>query len=94
MKGALSPSRPATSRASTPQAQAITAPSGADRTLRSKQCSDEADKRSLASKDREAFRLSCIATAGPVTEAGIHSQAPKPAKQIPGLGVTADKPHP
>jgi hypothetical protein len=94
MRGALSPSRPTAPTAPTKEAQAITAPSGADRTVRSQQCSDEADRRGLTSKDREAFRLSCIATAGPVTEAQIHSQAPQPAKQIPGIGVNNNTPHP
>jgi hypothetical protein len=94
MKGALSPNHPTAPTGQNKEARAITAPSGVDRTVRSKQCSNEADKRGLAAKDREAYRLSCMATAGPVTEAGIHSQAPQPAKAIPGIGVNGEKqPH-
>jgi len=92
MRGALSPNRPTTSTGPSKEAQAITRPSGADRTVRSKQCSDEADKRGLAAKDREAFRLSCMATAGPVTEGETHNQPPQPAKAIPGIGVNNYKP--
>ena len=92
MRGALSPDHATAPTGPGKEARAITAPSGADRTVRSKACSDEADKRGLAAKDREAFRLSIMATAGPVTEAGIHSQAPQPAKAIPGIGVNANKP--
>jgi hypothetical protein len=94
MRGALSPDRRTAPTTPNREAQAITAPSGADRTVRSKQCSDEADRRGLAAKDREAFRLSCVATAGPVTEGETHSQAPKPAKAIPGIGVNNYKPNP
>ncbi len=92
MKGALSPKHPTVATGSSKEAQAITRPSGVDRTVRSKQCSDEADKRGLAAKDREAFRLSCMATAGPVTEGETHNQAPQPAKAIPGIGVNNYKP--
>lgn len=94
MKGALSPDKPTATTASSKEARAVTAPSGVDRTVRSQQCSNEADKRHLAGKDREAFRLSCVATAGPVTEGQTKNQAPKPAKAIPGLGVNGEKsPH-
>ncbi len=93
MKGALSPDKPTAATPSAKEARAITAPSGSDRTVRSKQCSEEADRRGLTDKDREAFRLSCMATAGPVTEAQMHSQAPHPAKAIPGIGVNGEN-HP
>jgi len=92
MKGALSPNHPTMATGSSKEAQAVTRPSGADRTVRSKQCSDEADKRGLAAKDRESFRLSCMATAGPVTEGETHNQTPQPAKAIPGIGVNNYKP--
>ena len=92
MRGALSPNRPTAPTGDSKEAKAITAPSGADRTVRSQQCSNEADKRNLTGKDRESFRLSCVATAGPVTEGETKNQAPKPAKAIPGIGVNAYKP--
>jgi hypothetical protein len=87
MKGVMSPNRPTAPTAPNREAQAITKPSGVDRTVRSKQCSDEAAKKGLADKDRQAFRLSCMATAGPVTEGETKNQTPKPAKAIPGIGV-------
>jgi hypothetical protein len=92
MKGALSPNRPTAPTGPSKEARAITAPSGADRTVRSQQCSNEADKRHLTGKDRDAFRLSCVATAGPVTEGETKNQTPKPAKAIPGIGVNDYKP--
>ncbi len=92
VKGALSPSRPTETNSTSKEAKAITEPSGVDRTVRSKQCSAEADKRGLKDKDREAFRLSCLATAGPTTEASTHAHAPAPAKAIPGIGVNNYKP--
>jgi len=92
MKGALAPKRPTAFKASSKEARAVTAPSGEDRTVRSKQCSAEADRRRLTDPDRNAFRLSCMATAGPVTEAQTKVQAPKPAPAIAGLGVNRDKP--
>jgi hypothetical protein len=87
MKGVMSPNRPTARTAPNSEAQAITKPSGVDRTVRSKQCSDEAAKKGLVGKDRQQFRLSCIATAGPVTEGETKNQTPKPAKAIPGIGI-------
>jgi len=92
MKGTLSPKTPTALKGPTKESRAITAPSGEDRTVRSKQCSDEADRRHLTGPDRNAFRLSCLATAGPVTEAQTKLQSPKPAPAISGLGVNRDKP--
>ncbi len=92
MKGTAAPDRPTAPTEPSRKAQAITAPSGEDRTVRSKACSAEADRRHLTGSDRNAFRLSCIATAGPVTEAQTKTQAPKPAHALPGIGVNGDKP--
>ena len=74
------------------EAQAITKPSGVDRTVRSKQCNEEADRRHLADKERNAFRQSCLATAGPVSEGQTGTQSPKPAHQIEGIGQNNYKP--
>ncbi len=92
IKGARSADMPTAPTAPSKEAQAVTAPSGQDRAVRSKACSDEADRRHLTDPDRNAFRLSCLATAGPVTEAQTKTRAPKPAHAIAGIGVNGDKP--
>jgi hypothetical protein len=93
LKGALAPSRPTAPTAPNREARAVTAPSGSDRLARSKQCDAEADRRGLKTEARAQFRLSCLATAGPVTESQTINQPPKRAKAIPGLGENGDKPH-
>ena len=85
-KGPLVPAKPTGPTAASPEAQAVTKPSGVDRTTRTKQCAAEADKKYLASKARKDFQLSCLATAGPVTEAGAGTMQPKPGKAIAGIG--------
>jgi hypothetical protein len=92
MKGALAPRRPTAPTAPNHEARAIVAPSGADRTVRSRQCDAEADRRGLQTRARAQFRLSCLATAGPVSESQTINQPPKPAKAIPGLGDNDNKP--
>ena len=92
MKGPLAPGRPTAPTTPGKEAHAITAPSGANRTVRSRQCAAEANKRGLKSPDRKQFQLSCLATAGPVTEGETHSQTPHPAKAIPGIGVNNPPP--
>jgi hypothetical protein len=92
MKGPLAPKHPTAPSGPGKEARAITAPSGADRTVRSKACTAEADKRGLTDKARKEFQLSCLATAGPVTEGETHNQPPKPAKEIPGIGINRDQP--
>ncbi len=92
IKGTGHPMRPTAPTTSSREAQAITKPSGVDRTVRSKQCNDEADRRHLADKERKAFRLSCLATAGPVSEGETGTQAPRPAHQIEGIGENNYKP--
>jgi hypothetical protein len=94
MKGPLVASRPTAPTGPGKEAQAVTKPSGVDRTMRSKQCAAEADKRGLKAKDRKEFQLSCLATAGPVSESSTQNQAPRPAKAIPGIGVNNNQtPH-
>lgn len=92
MRGPLAPAHPTGPTQSSKEAQAITKPSGVDRTVRAKQCADEADRKGLASKDRKAFQLSCQATAGPVSEGETGTKAPHPAEQIKGIGVNNYKP--
>lgn len=91
-KGPLAAETPTKPTAATKESQAITKPSGVDRNVRAKQCAAEADKRGLAAKARKQFQLSCIATAGPVSEGETGTQQPKPARSIDGIGVNNYKP--
>jgi hypothetical protein len=92
MKGPLAVRRPTAPTSPGKEAHAVTAPSGANRNVRSRQCEAEADKRGLAGQDRKQFQLSCLATAGPVTEGETHNETPKPAKAIPGIGINNPPP--
>jgi hypothetical protein len=92
MKGPLAARTPTAPTTPGKEAHAITAPSGANRNVRSRQCTAEADKRGLKGSDRKQFQLSCLATAGPVTEGETHNETPKPAKAIPGIGVNNPPP--
>ena len=91
-KGPLTPAKPTAPTGSSKEAQAVTKPSGVDRTVRAKQCASEADKKGLSAKDRKGFLLSCQATAGPVTEGETATKTPAPAKQIKGIGENNYKP--
>jgi hypothetical protein len=92
LKGPLAARRPTAPTAPGKEAHAITAPSGAARNVRSRECTAEADKRGLKNQDRKQFQLSCLATAGPVTEGETHAETPKPAKAIPGIGINNPPP--
>lgn len=91
-KGPLAADTPTAPTAMTKESQAVTKPSGVDRTTRTKQCANEADRKGLSEKDRSAFQLSCLATAGPVTEGETGTISPHPAKQINGIGENNYKP--
>jgi hypothetical protein len=92
MKGPLAARTPTAPTAPGKEAHAVTAPSGATRNVRSRQCTAEADKRGLQNQDRKQFQLSCLATAGPVSEGETHNEPPHPAKAIPGIGVNTPPP--
>jgi len=92
MKGPLAAKTPTAPTSPGKEAHAITAPSGAARNVRSRQCTAEADKRGLQGQDRKQFQLSCLATAGPVTEGETHNEDAQPAKAIPGIGVNNPPP--
>jgi len=92
MKGPLAARTPTAPTSPGKEAHAVTAPSGANRNVRSRECTAEADKRGLQNQDRKQFQLSCLATAGPVTEGETHNEPPKPAKAIPGIGVNNPPP--
>ena len=87
LKGPLAATAPTGPTAPTKESQAITKPSGVDRDTRTRQCAGEADKKRLAGKDRKAFQLSCLATAGPVSEGETGTLQPHSGKQIKGIGV-------
>ena len=91
-QGALATTKPTLGASSSRSAQAVTAPSGADRNTRSAQCSAEALRRHLSEIKAKEFRLSCLATAGPVAEGEDQTQAPKPSPAKPGLD-TLPRPH-
>jgi len=92
MKGPLAARTPTAPTGPGKEAHAVTAPSGANRNVRTRQCTAEADKRGLQNQDRKQFQLSCMATAGPVTEGETHNETPKPAKAIPGIGINNPPP--
>jgi hypothetical protein len=92
IKGPLAVRTPTAPTSPGKEAHAVTAPSGANRNIRSRQCLAEADKRGLAGADRKQFQLSCLATAGPVTEGETHNEPPHPAKAIPGIGINNPPP--
>ncbi len=87
MKGPLAAKTPTKPTTPGKEAHAVTAPSGANRNVRSRQCTAEADN-----QDRKQFQLSCLATAGPVSEGETHNEAPHPAKAIPGIGINNPPP--
>jgi hypothetical protein len=87
LKGPLAASTPTAPTAATKESQAVTKPSGVDRDTRAAQCAAEADRKHLAAQGRKQFQLSCIATAGPVSEGETATVQPHPAKQIKGIGV-------
>ena len=93
-KGALSPTHPTAPITGGPNAKAITAPSGVDRTTRSAQCSAEADRRGLKDNARADFRMSCLATAGPIKESESSTKSAAPSKAKAHLGeVDSTSPH-
>ncbi len=79
VKGALHPGGPTVPTGSTAWSHAVTAPSGETRDARSRRCSAEADKRGLTSSKREAFRLSCVASAAPAAATGTGTTPPAPS---------------
>ncbi len=87
-QGALAPAKPTSPTPPAPTARAITAPSGADRTVRSRECTAEAKRRGLPDTQKKAFRLSCLASAAPVSTIGSPEQAQRPVAEKPELGVS------
>ncbi len=92
LKEPLTAKTPTAPVAANKESQAVTKPSGVDRTTRAAQCDAEADKRGLSAQARRQFHLSCLATAGPVSEGETGTVQPKPGKSINGIGVNNYKP--
>ena len=92
LKGPLAATTPTAPTAASKEAQAVTKPSGVDRATRTRQCAAEADRKGLAEKARSEFQLSCLATAGPVSEGETGVKEPHPANKIEGIGVNNYKP--
>ena len=93
MKGAMAPTQPTHFDDQSASAKAITAPSGADRTTRSNQCSAEADKRGYKESTRDSFRRACLASAAPVEAIGVQTTPTAPTAAKDNLG-TLPAPHP
>ena len=91
-KGPLTARTPTAPTAANKESQAVTKPSGVDRTTRAKQCDAEADRKGLSAQARREFHLSCLATAGPVGEGETGTTQPHPGKSINGIGVNNYKP--
>ncbi len=91
-KGPLTAKTPTAPVAANKESQAVTKPSGVDRTTRAKQCDAEADRKGLSAQARREFHLSCLATAGPVGEGETGTTQPHPGKSINGIGVNNYKP--
>jgi hypothetical protein len=70
----------------------LTAPSGADRTVRSKECNAEAAKRGLKEGALQAFRKGCLASAAPVGAIETSKQTEVPTKDKPKLDALIDAP--
>ena len=92
LRGPLAATTPTAPTAHSKEAQAVTKPSGVDRATRTRQCAAEADRKGLTDKNRSAFQLSCLATAGPVSEGETGVKEPHPANQIKGIGINNYKP--
>lgn len=94
MKQCMTGPMPATTSTLTPGARRptreVTAPSGADRNVRSRQCSAEADRRGLHDSLRAAFRLKCLATAAPVRNVGTQAHDTAPTAVKPQLGAVVE----
>jgi hypothetical protein len=75
-------------------AKAVTEPSGADRTVRSRQCNREAARRGLKEEALQAFRKGCLASAAPVRAIETSHSVEAPAKAKPKLEALTDAPKP
>jgi hypothetical protein len=91
-KGSLAPGQPTQPAPQSAAAKALTQPSGVDRTVRSKQCDEQAAKRGLHDSPLQAFRKSCLASAAPVSAVGSKDRPPRPTRAKPKLEALTDTP--
>ncbi len=91
LKGALTPEHPTTLDKG-PSAAAITAPSGENRTTRSKACNAEAARRGLQGAGYESFRKGCLASAAPVTAIETSLRPTRPTPALPKIESMTNKP--
>ncbi len=87
MKGPMVPAKPLTPTRPGSGAQSVVSPSGHAPSVRSRQCTAEADRRGLADRERAAFRLACLATAAPVRAVGASTTPTSPTPEKADLGV-------
>ncbi len=87
LEGALAPASPTHADKGSVSAKAVTAPSGADRTQRSRQCAAEADAKGKTDNERKSIRLTCLASASPASSTGTPTQTPKPTPSHDALGT-------
>ncbi len=87
LQGALAPSGPTLADKGSMNASAVTAPSGVDRTQRSRQCAAEADAKGTTDNERKSIRLSCMANASPPAATGTPTQPPTPTHSNDTLGT-------
>ncbi len=85
-RGSLAPKHPTSDR------ELITAPSGADRTVRSRQCNREAARRGLKEGALQAFRKGCLASAAPVDAIQTSHRVETPTHDKPKLDAQTDAP--
>jgi hypothetical protein len=87
LQGALAPASPTHADNRSVAAKAVTSPSGADRTQRSRQCAAEADAKGKTDNERKSIRLSCLANASPPSATGTPTKTPKATPSHDELGT-------
>jgi len=87
LQGALAPASPTHADKGSVSAKAVTAPSGADRTQRSRQCAAEADAKGKTDNERKSIRLSCLANASPPSSTETPTKTAKPTPSHDELGT-------
>jgi len=87
LQGALAPATPTHDDKGSVSAKAITSPSGADRTQRSRQCAAEADAKGKTDNERKSIRLTCLANASPPSSTGTPTKTPTPTPSHEALGT-------
>ncbi len=92
MKGSLSPKGRTEPAPKGEAAKAVIAPSGADRTIRSKQCNAEAARRGLHDSAFQSFRKGCLASAAPVSAIETSERPTKPTGAKPKLESLTNTP--